>query len=58
MSCDHCGATLPSDEWFPATDVVEDGRLEIYSFCNEECQQFWSDGEGSRTSTERNVESE
>lgn len=43
MVCTHCGATLPVGTWHPATDVVEDGELKIYSFCDEQCRQTWSD---------------
>ena len=46
--CDYCGGPVATDEWYPAaTQHDDDGNVEIYGFCDEECKEQWkSDGGG------------
>lgn len=45
--CDHCGGPVATDEWYPAaTRHDDDGNVEIYGFCDEECRERWESEEG------------
>ena len=45
--CDYCGGPVATDEWYPAaTRRDDDGNVEIYGFCDEECRQRWQSEEG------------
>lgn len=43
-NCAHCGTELSVNEWHPTvTTTDEQGELEVYSFCDDECKEAWSD---------------
>lgn len=46
--CDHCGGPVATDEWYPAaTRHDDDGNVEIYGFCDEECRKQWESEKAS-----------
>lgn len=41
-TCDYCGGSFEYDVSYPVvTCRDESGDVELYSFCDEECQQAW-----------------
>lgn len=43
-ACAHCGAAFEPDVSYPVvTRGGGDRKLELYSFCDEECRQVWDD---------------
>lgn len=41
-ACATCGAPFEQDERYPVrTDTDEDGRVQVYSFCDEDCLEEW-----------------
>lgn len=52
--CAHCGAKLPMDVWCPMrTDTDIDGTLHLRSFCDDTCEDAWTDDDATG---ERNEE--
>jgi len=44
-ACAHCGRRLRRGVRYPATaENAPDRELQLYSFCDEECQRAWRDG--------------
>lgn len=44
--CTHCGSTVDTSDWYPVTkERDEDGSLELYPFCGDECQEAWLDSD-------------
>lgn len=44
--CARCGATLTDGEWHPVvSEAAADGEHQFFSFCDEDCQAAWVDGE-------------
>ncbi|QLD87491.1 hypothetical protein HWV07_07180 [Natronomonas salina] len=42
--CEQCGDPIETNEWYPVTsDRDEDGSLQLYPFCTEDCQSTWLD---------------
>ena len=42
--CEQCGDPIETNEWYPVTsDRDEDGSLQLYQFCTEDCQSAWLD---------------
>ncbi|WP_254863963.1 DUF7576 family protein [Halovivax gelatinilyticus] len=40
--CTQCNAPIDTGTWYPVSkDRADDGSLELYPFCGEECQQSW-----------------
>lgn len=41
-TCTECGAPIETGDWYPIrTDRDEDGDLQLYPFCSEDCQAAW-----------------
>lgn len=42
--CEQCGDPIETNEWYPVTsERDEDGSLQLYPFCSEDCQSAWLD---------------
>lgn len=42
VACDHCRSSFDIDVRYPVSaHEGPDGDLELYSFCDEDCQQAW-----------------
>lgn len=42
--CEECGELIETSEWYPITsDRDDDGSLQLYPFCTEDCQSAWLD---------------
>lgn len=40
--CAECGEPIAADEWhLVATQRDDDGDVEIYAFCSEDCRSSW-----------------
>lgn len=40
--CAHCGSAIETDDWYPiAAERDEDGSLNLYHFCSEDCRSAW-----------------
>lgn len=40
--CDYCGTSLKEEVRYPTTTIdMEDGDIEIFTFCSEECKEQW-----------------
>ena len=40
--CDYCGTSLTEEIQYPTTtEDGENGGLEIFTFCSEECKEKW-----------------
>lgn len=46
--CANCGQSFEYDVEYPVTTRVEDGEIQVYSFCDEDCQAEWEAEQGSR----------
>lgn len=42
-TCDECDSFVDPTTWTPVEGVVNDGSVEIYRFCDEDCRESWSD---------------
>lgn len=43
-TCDHCGSTIDTSEWYPVTkERDQDGSLRLYAFCSVRCRDEWRD---------------
>jgi hypothetical protein len=43
--CAACGAPLTDGEWHPVVSERSDGEHRFFSFCDEDCQTAWADGD-------------
>lgn len=44
--CSHCGTPIDTTEWYPiVTETTGTDSVILHSFCDEECQNAWDDGE-------------
>lgn len=43
--CAHCGAVFEPGVRYPVTTRRDGDGLEVYSFCDCECQAAWDDGD-------------
>lgn len=42
IACDYCDAPFEVDTRYPVTVREDaDGNVQLYSFCDEECQKAW-----------------
>lgn len=43
-ACDHCGEPFERDTTYPVLTTADDeGSMELYSFCDDECLSAWHD---------------
>jgi hypothetical protein len=46
--CDYCGTPLKMEVRYPTSTVNgENGVLQIFTFCNEECKRTWHTEHGA-----------
>lgn len=46
-TCANCGDRLELDEWCPVVTRTDDeGNLQLYSFCDEDCMVSWEEANG------------
>lgn len=62
--CASCGSTLFHGREYPvSTKLDDDGNLELYSFCDDECQSTWkgteesAEGSAERSDGDANTDS-
>lgn len=41
-TCANCGTPFQSDVTYPAVTRRDDGDVNVYSFCDQECQAAWT----------------
>lgn len=47
-ACANCGKPFQLGVEYPVTTSVQEGELEVYSFCDEDCMAEWEDARGFR----------
>lgn len=41
-TCERCGTSIETADWYPiAAERDEEGYLDLYHFCSEDCRTAW-----------------